>query len=203
MVCVPVAGPWVVVPARLTVPRRHVEFQLSCPRRYIVGGLDAELSEPAIDLSFLGRLGSPVTPGVTTTSVVVFVATYVGAGRGHTPSFRPHIGCIPASGGGGRVLTSVRVVKPGKPTIRRVFTLRVRPGAHTFARRCRRGERLVQAGSALGFYTQRPPSAQLARAVGIGSSVRSGAASATIRSTPTLGATRAIVQLGLVCAGGE
>jgi hypothetical protein len=38
MVCVPVAGPWVLA------TQAGTEFQLDCPKRYIVGGLDAELS---------------------------------------------------------------------------------------------------------------------------------------------------------------
>ena len=58
MVCVPVAGPWVIVPAT-----RHVQYQVACPRSYIIGGLDAELSHRAIDVTFPGRLGSPVNPG--------------------------------------------------------------------------------------------------------------------------------------------
>jgi len=41
-VCVRVAGPWVVVPSALTSPRPRADFQLSCPRRYVIGGLDAE-----------------------------------------------------------------------------------------------------------------------------------------------------------------
>jgi hypothetical protein len=203
MVCVPIAGPWVVVPARLTVPRRRVEFQLSCPRNYVVGGLDAELSEPAIDLAFLGTLGSPVNPGISTARAVVFVATYVGARPGRTPSFRPHIGCIPASGGGGRVLTSVDVVQPGKPAVRRAFTLRARPGAHSFVRRCGNGERLTAASTAVGFYRDDPPGARLARSVIVRRSVHAGAVSVSVRAGPAVGRARAIVQLDLVCAGGE
>ena len=41
-VCVPVTGPWVAVHAT------SVQFLLSCPRGYIVGGTDAELSDRAI-----------------------------------------------------------------------------------------------------------------------------------------------------------
>jgi len=55
-VCVRVAGPWVVVPAALTTSRPSVDFQLSCPRGYVIGGLDAELSDRAIDIDFLGKL---------------------------------------------------------------------------------------------------------------------------------------------------
>ncbi len=92
-VCVPVAGPWVVVPASSGAPRPQVEFQLSCPRRYVVGGLDAELSHRAIDVTFLGRMGSPVNPGITTSRSAVFVASYVGtrgAGTDLPSSHRMH-----------------------------------------------------------------------------------------------------------------
>ena len=78
MVCVSVPGPWVVVPTGSSVPRPKVEYQLTCPRGYIVGGLDARLSHRAIDVGFLGRLGSPVNPGISTRRSVVFVASYVG-----------------------------------------------------------------------------------------------------------------------------
>ena len=43
MVCVPVAGPWVVVPTAASFPRPQVEYQLTCPRGYIVGGTDARV----------------------------------------------------------------------------------------------------------------------------------------------------------------
>ena len=73
MVCVPVAGPWVVVPASTGENRARVEYQLTCPRGHVVGGLDARLSVRGIDVSFLGRLGSPVNPGITTSRSAVFL----------------------------------------------------------------------------------------------------------------------------------
>ena len=66
-VCVPVAGPWV-----LASPGQ-VEFQLACPKRFVVGGLDAELSSRGIDIGFVGNLGSPVNPGITTSKDAVFL----------------------------------------------------------------------------------------------------------------------------------
>ena len=115
-VCVPVTGPWV-----LASPGR-VEFQLACPKRFVVGGLDAELSTRAIDIGFVGNLGSPVNPGITTSKEAVFLGRLV---RGSDPaaSFRPHIGCVPASGGGQRTPTAYHVFKPGKPSIRHVTNI--------------------------------------------------------------------------------
>ena len=149
MVCVPVSGPWVVVPTSRAVPRPKVEYQLTCPRGYIVGGLDAELSDRGIDISFIGSIGSPVNPGITTGRSVVFVASYVGA-MAPAPTFRPYVGCMPASGGGG-IPTALKIVKPGQPTVRRVRRVRVLPGTTTVASACRARETLVDATHAVGF----------------------------------------------------
>ena len=76
-------------------PDARVEYQLTCPRGHVVGGLDARLSVRGIDVSFLGRLGSPVNPGITTTRSAVFAATYVGSvgSRADVPSVhRLHAG---------------------------------------------------------------------------------------------------------------
>ena len=95
MVCVPVAGPWVVVPASTGENRTRVEYQLTCPRGHVVGGLDARLSVRGIDVSFLGRLGSPVNPGITTSRSAVFLGHVRRAIRSRT-DLRPFIGCMPA-----------------------------------------------------------------------------------------------------------
>jgi hypothetical protein len=204
MVCVPVAGPWVVVPVGHSVPRPQVEWQLSCPRSYVVGGTDAELTVPAIDVGFAGTLGSPVSPGITTSRAIVFVATYVGGRvRGATPpSFRPHIGCMPASGGG-RVLTSYHAVKPGKPTVRRVFAIRVRPGAQTVSKQCAASELLTGATHATGFYTRDAPRASLAASVRVTQRIRGAQVRLGITAGPEVLGARAEVQLSLVCAGGK
>src|SRR5207244_9571190 len=123
------AVPWVVVPAGLTTPRPCVGFQLSCPRGYVIGGLEAEVTDRAIDIAFLGKLGSPVNPGVTTSRSALFRATYSGnAPQG--PSFRPHLGCLPSSGGGSGPVPRrmLAAFQPGEPTITRVRTVRLRAG---------------------------------------------------------------------------
>jgi hypothetical protein len=202
-VCVRVAGPWVVVPTGSTVPRPRVEFQLSCPARFVAGGLDAELSDRAIDLGFLGFLGAPVNPGITTSRDVVFVASYVGS-TARAPSFRPHLGCMPSSGGGARVPTAAPVFPPGRPTIRRVRTVRLVPGgAQRIVQGCAAGERLVGASHALGFYTAAPPAQALAASVTAAQAVRGGRVVVTVRSGGALGGARAVVQVGAVCAGGR
>jgi hypothetical protein len=200
IVCVPVAGPWVVVPAT-----RHVQYQLACPRRYVVGGLDAELSDRAIDVTFPGRLGSPVNPGITTSATALFDGLYVGA-RARVTSFRPHIGCIPAAGGGGSPPTLVALrpaaFPPGRPVVRRVRTVAAVAGRTTGgAQACGRNERLVGASHAVGLYTRVAPSASLARAVSVTRTVRNGRVAVAVRTDPVLRGLRAIVQVHALCAG--
>lgn len=158
VVCIPVKGPWVQVPGGGT----PTYFQLSCPGRgQIVGGLDADRAGP-LELSFLGNLGGPVGPGVTTSRAAVFVA------RTTRPlaSFRPLLGCIPASGGGGRSETRYRpkrrltaAAPVVEATVRRVRDARVldRPLVRV-SQSCLRGERLLALSSAISFRSNRPVS---------------------------------------------
>ncbi len=188
-VCVPVAGPWVVAsPGR-------VEFQLSCPRRYIVAGLDAELTSRGIEVGFVGALGSPVNPGITTSRDVVFLGRLVRDVAGAT--FRPHIGCVPASGGGGRTPTAYHPFPPGKPTTRRVVGFRARAGTTTRAARCARNEVLVGATHAVGFLGDTPPSEAAIGSVRATQRFRNGRVLVTVHAPR---GSRAVVQIDLVCA---
>jgi len=198
-VCVPVAGPWVVVPTSSAVPRPTVEYEVSCPKGYIAGGLDAELSQRAIDLAFLGKLGAPVNPGISTDRAVTFVGRYVGT-TAHGPTFRPHVGCMPASGGGVRVPTASFVFKPGRPTTRRVREVRVRPGSQTIVQTCAKGERLVAASHAFGFYTRRPPAESLVHAVDGKLVVRGQRVVVAVKADAELGGIRAVVQVHALCS---
>jgi hypothetical protein len=198
MVCVPVAGPWVVIPTSQATPRPQVQYTLTCPRGFIVGGVDAELTDRAIDVWFIGASGSPVSPGRTTSRTVVFVATYVGT-RATAPTLRPHAGCIPASGGGSRTPTSVTaVVPPGHPTVRRVRTFRITT-PRGVAVACRHDERLVAAYSATGFRTAKPPSAALIASL----SARPAVARDHITVLAHGGYGLGVVQVAAVCAGGK
>lgn len=203
-VCVRVAGPWVVVPASLSTPRARVDYQLSCPRGFAVGGLDAELSDRAIDIGFLGKLGSPVGPGVTTSRSALFGAAYVGA-TVRAPSFRPHLGCIPAAGGGTGPVPFRRLAAtfpPGEPTVRRVRNVRLRPGSVRAVAACGAGERLISGWHAVGFYTASPPSASLTQSASATRSVRRGRVEVRVRGGLALSGVRAVVQVGAVCGGG-
>jgi len=202
--CVRVAGPWVVVPAAVTVTRPHVDFQLSCPRGYVIGGLDAELSDRAIDIDFLGRLGSPVNPGVTTTRAALFRATYTGSSpRG--PTFRPHLGCLPASGGssGPVPYRLPSAYPPGEPTIRRVRMVSLHSGVVRAVVACAASERLVSAWHAVAFYTPSAPTEALTRSVSATRSVQGRRVLARVHVGTAVQGVRAVVQVGAVCGGGS
>jgi hypothetical protein len=199
MVCVPVAGPWVVVPTATSVPRQRVEYQLTCPRGYVVAGVDARLSDRGIDVTFIGKLGSPINPGITTGRSVTFVASYVGT-TVSTPTFRPFVGCMPASGGGGGIPTAVGALKPGEPTTRRVKAARVRPGSRAVASGCRRGELLVDASHAFAFRMAQPPSATVIGMVTGTRAVRGQRVVVSAQGDAELGRIRAIVQVHAICS---
>ena len=160
----------------------QVEFQLACPKRFVVGGLDAELSSRGIDIGFVGSLGSPVNPGITTSTSAVFLGRLV-RGQDVAASFRPHIGCVPASGGGQRGQTAYHAFAPGKPTVRHVTQIVVRPGrTRHYVERCARNERLAAATHAIGFFGDAPPAVSLARSVRVVQTVHAGRVSLTIRA---------------------
>jgi hypothetical protein len=196
-VCVPVAGPWV-----LSTSRTETQYQLSCPKGFVVGGLDAELTNQAIDLVFRATLGSPVNPGISTSNAAVFLGR-LALGRDPTATFRPHIGCVPSSGGGQRVPTA-HIVPPGRPTVRRVTQVRaVVASTRTVVRSCKAGETLVAASHAVGFYTAQPPGLALARSVEATQTLKRGHATLRIHAGRAALGVRAVVQLDLVCAGGS
>jgi hypothetical protein len=199
MVCVPVRGPWVVVSGAEGAARARSEWQLTCPREHVVGGLDAIVSIRAIDVSFYGRMGSPVNPGITTSRSVTFVGTNV-AGSSGPATFRPFIGCMPAAGGGSRIPTAVGAFPVGEPVTRRVTTVRVRPGTWSSSARCQRGERLVGASHAFGFQMQSAPSASLMQSVSGTRSVRGNRVTVRGRGDAELEGVRALVQVHAVCA---
>jgi hypothetical protein len=196
--CVAVAGPWVIVPAGRAVPRAAAQFQLACPRGWVVGGTDAELSDGAIDLTFLGASGSPVSPGITTSQTLVFVGRYAGTAS-RAPTFRPHIGCLPTAGGGRRTPTAVSaVVPPGRPTVRRVVTARL-GGTKRLVAACHADERLVDWYATGAFATTVPPPPALVAGLSVSAHAtdRSAVAVARVRRGP------GVVQVAAVCAGGR
>ena len=153
--CLPVPGPWVAIPASTAGAASTVSWQLRCPLRgYIVAGIDARVSDRAIDISIRGENGAPVSPGVTTS---------------RPTSFRPFIGCIPTSGGGGRGETAFRrpaAFVPTRALDRRVVQKRLVSGATVrVVGGCPAGTRLLGSSHAYAFGTETEPGLTLLRAV--------------------------------------
>ncbi len=202
-VCLPVHGPWVAVPAV-----GAVDYELRCPLpRYVVAGLDARLADAEIDVAFRGEVGAPVGPGVTTRSAALFTAMSTAAVRRPT-SFRPFVGCIPASGGGGRSQTAFLATPPGGrrptfPLMRAVVGRRVGEGRSVVAARCPRGSRLLGGSHAVAFRTKEPPSPRLLAAVSVQRSVSAGAVVARVTvAAGVLSGARAEIQLHAICRRG-
>lgn len=200
-VCLPVAGPWVVVPPG----EAPVDYELRCPLPgYVVGGVDVRLADAELDVSFRGETGSPVAPGVTTRQAALFTARSTASPR-RPSSFRPFIGCVPTSGGGGRAQTAFTAtpaggLRPSRPLERVVVTRRVGEGSTVVRARCLRGARLLGGAHAVAFRTQEPPSAQLLAAVRVARSVTGGAVVARVIVAPgSLGGVRAELQVHAVC----
>jgi hypothetical protein len=139
---------------------------------------------------------------VTTERSALFSAVFTGAPTPAT-SFRPHLGCVPTAGGGGRVPVAHAAFPPGPPSARRVTAVRVPIGSGVArARRaCAANEQLVSAWHALAFRTQEPPSARLVKAVRSTRVVKADTVTVTVRGSAALRGIRAIVQVGAVCAG--
>ncbi len=158
-ICIPVAGPWVKIPAPAAGAVASASWRLVCPQG-VVGGVDARASEAAVGVEFPGLLGSPVNPGITTSRSLVFTGRYAGRARRPT-SFRPFIGCLPGGGGGPRTPTSLAAasdIRPGDPIALRIVSLDVRAGRLARATlRCQAGERLLGARHSVGLYTGRVP----------------------------------------------
>jgi hypothetical protein len=199
MVCISVPGPWVVVPAQSGAARTPTSYLLECPGgRGVVGGTDAVVSDLALDVTFAGQLGSPVSPGVTTSRSVLFSGLYAGAVRKAT-TFKPFLGCIPTSGGG-RSTTSI-AAKPGHPITLRATTLRLLPGrVQSVTRACPSGEHLVSSWHAVAFRTKAAPNAALISVVQASRSVRNGRVLLRTTTTDAMpNNVKAEVQVGLAC----
>jgi len=195
--CIRVVGPWVQVPAG-SAP---TYYRLSCPGPgQTIGGLDADKSG-RVEVTFLGARGGPISPGVTVGRQAVFV----GRPANGLATFRPLLGCIPASGGGARSRT---VYEPPRstyaavePVLRRVKTVRV-TGAleQNVSHGCRAGERLLSFSSAVAFRTVKPPTREQLATV-VATAGRSGTRiTVRIHTDPELGGLRAEVQVHALCA---
>jgi hypothetical protein len=205
--CLPVTGPWVAIPAAARGVAATAVWEMRCPLKgYIVAGIDARVSDRAIDVSIRGENGAPVSPGVTTGRAVVFTAVYTG-GAPRPTSFQPFVGCIPTSGGGGRGETAVRqpaAFAPVKALDRRVVRKRLVSGATVkVVGGCPAGTRLLGSSHAYAFRTDAEPGMTLLRAVSVRRVVTGRRAVATATVAPTVPQSLAVeLQLHSLCSRG-
>ena len=180
---------------------------MRCPLKgYIVAGVDARVSDRAIDVSIRGENGAPVSPGVTTGREVVFTAVYTGAAPRPT-AFQPFIGCIPTSGGGGRGETAYRrttAFVPVKALDRRVVRKRLVSGASVrVVGGCPPGTRLLGTSHAYAFRTGAEPGQTLLRAVTIRRTVSGRRVVAVASVAPTVPQSMGVeLQLHSLCSRG-
>lgn len=195
--CIPVTGPWV-----LTQRSAPGEYLITCPTGSVVGGLDALATTSNVRVDFVGQVGAPVSPGVTTTRNALIRGTLVGK-KPARAVFQPYLGCIPTAGGGGRQTTSARaVVRPGAPLAHYAKNLIVHPGAVSFgAVSCPAGSQLVRSWDVMFFKTKNPPSLAQASLVHARKIVVGNRAGVTVEATDGLSLdVHAAVQVGVECA---
>jgi hypothetical protein len=193
--CIPVAGPWVVVPAH-----GHVQFLLSCPHgRSIVGGLDAQATSRDVRVGFDARIGAPVSPGVSTTRYAVFTAVSTAE---KVEAFQPLLGCVPTQGGGGRSTVSAAVTPTGPSLEYRANVAVVGPGTVRFARAsCLPSEELVGSWHVLAFRTKKPPALDNAARVQMTAVLVKKKVVVTAEASDGLSIdAHAVVQAGVECA---
>jgi hypothetical protein len=198
-VCISVSGPWAVIPAG---GARSARYHLSCPDDHYAGGLDARVSERAIDVAFLGLMGSPVAGGVSTRRAVTFAGSYTGR-IPHATSFRPFLGCAPSTGGGSRTSTGRKAqVQPARPsTSLGVRNVRIVPGSTaTLRHSCMRTERLVSSSHVVAFWLKVPPTREQMSSVRAQRTASGSAIVVSVDAKALRGRARVDVQIHAVCA---
>ncbi len=192
--CIPVEGPWVIVPAN-----GEVEFALSCPQgKGIVAGTDGLASSLDVHVTFDGNLGAPVAFGRTTSTGVMFRAV---SGRHHPGSFKPFIGCIPAPASV-RNTIAAKPTPPGPPLALLSKLVPLNPGYQKVVTlSCPAGEALVDSWSTPAFDTINEPDPGLASAIVVKTTITGARAKLAISASEALPAgSHAEVQIGVRCA---
>jgi hypothetical protein len=148
--CTPGIGPWVTTP-----DNGDDIYVLGCPSGQRAVGSDAVFPY-AVQLVVI-QVGAGIGPGIAREFSFGVVP------REGDLTYKPGVGCSPP----GALLASRRqVARPRGPYRRRVRTVGVRPGAEVRLRlRCARGQRLLHSGSAVAFFTRRPPRVRVVEAL--------------------------------------
>jgi hypothetical protein len=149
--CTPVVGPWVTAP-----PELDEIWEVDCPQATPNAvGADATFQGAIYPIALVTGGESPA-PGFKELTFSVFPVNA-------SITFQPSAGCAPARA----TLASFRQAAPDERTYRtRVRQRPIQPGGAVRLRLgCRPGERLVDSGSAVGFFTKRAPSPRVARSL--------------------------------------
>jgi hypothetical protein len=151
--CTQVSGPWVTASDSGT----NI-YTLSCPSNTRAVNASAEFSYAAYPLGI--EVGGGLRPGVVTGFLFEVLADPVP----FSVTFQPWVACLPL----GTVDLPFRAQGGGSAQAFRIHvrTRRIHPRRHVRVRLgCRRGQRLVHSGSAVGFFTRRPPSQRMINAI--------------------------------------
>jgi hypothetical protein len=149
--CTPVVGPWVTAP-----PELDEIWEVDCPQATPNAvGADATFQGAIYPIALVTGGESPA-PGFKELTFSVFPVNA-------SITFQPSAGCAPARA----TLASFRQAAPDERTYRtRVRQRPIQPGGAVRLRLgCRPGERRVDSGSAVGFFTKRAPSPRVARSL--------------------------------------
>lgn len=192
--CIPVEGPWVVVPAN-----GEVKWELACPQgKGVIAGTDGLASSVDIHVTFDGILGSPIAYGRTTNSVMLFRGV---SGQHRAGSFKPFVGCIPSPSSVRNTIATQR--KPvGPPLDLRSRLVGVGAGDQkVVSLACPAGETLVDSWGTPAFAGSGAPAPQLASAITVKTTVSGRRAMLAISASEALPAgAGAEVQIGVRCA---
>jgi hypothetical protein len=151
--CTAVDGPWVT-----TASGEGQIYTVDCPPGMVALGSDAVFSGALYPVGV--DTGGGTIPGVV--SQMSFALLSIPPGVHAT--FMPAVGCVTP----GTVTVGFRRQAGTAPGAyrTRVRTVRIRPGVHLRVRHgCARGERLVHSGAGVGFFTRRPPSSRIVKAL--------------------------------------
>ena len=203
--CVPVLGPWVVVPAR-----QEATYLATCKslRNFVVDGTDARASSTSIRVWFDGRIGGGI--GVPPQSILAraILLFHAVSNNGEPGSFQPLLGCVTQRPASKRATFSARRVAgvPGTPASP-PLDLRANNRVLEFSSgrmftACAPGEKLVGRWSALSVNTTGPPARVYANSVSVdrvpaGNRVRATYQVASVLLAPL--APVATLQVGAMC----
>ena len=156
--CTPAVGPWVTSPSD-----SGLVYFVACPDGQAVGA-DAVFPGANYPVGVGTGPGDESTFGAFAAPVSVTYQPAVGClPSGACLTYGPAAGCSPP----GATLASRRqAASLRRPYRTRVRTVRIRPGAEVRVRLgCARGRRLLHSGSAVAFFTRRPPSPRVVEAL--------------------------------------